>query len=292
MNPYDITIRIAAIGLNRADLYITQGRYRKGAQPGIELSGTVVAMGSEARRFKLGDAVCALAEGGALGVTEITLSEALALSAPKGIRLEEAAALPEAMATCYFNLFLLGKLKPTDRLLVHGGTSGVGMMAIQMAKHIGAEVVATCGSAQKQELARQLGADQTLNYKTQQLSEAGEVDVILDTVGAPYLAQHISLLRYGGRLLIIGLIGGSKAELPMGEVLIKNLSIQASTFSSRTLEEKYSILEALREYWWPLVEKGQIRQVIDGEYSAADLPKALARMEHFAHTGKMLILPS
>lgn len=290
MNPTDIEIDIAAIGLNRADLYIRKGLYRPGAKPGLEVSGTVVAMGSEARRFQIGDKVCALLEGDGYR-KQVTLSEAMALPAPEGIALTHAAALPEAMATVYLNLFLLARLRPTDRLLVHGGTSGVGLMAIQMARSIGAEVVATCGSPEKCALALKLGAATAIDYKQEDFSKAGGFDVILDMVGAPYLEKNIDALNPQGKLLIIGLIEGSRAELPMGKVLLKNLSIIGSTLSSRSLQERYEILEALREFWWPKISSGEIRPVIDSTFPLSESESALTKMEQFGHSGKILLVP-
>ena len=290
MNPYDIEIKVAAFGLNRADLYIQKGLYRKGAKPGMEVSGTVTNMGKEARRFSIGDKVCALLEGD--GFKEnVTVIEALALPAPANLPLEHAAALPEAMATVYLNLFLLARLKPTDRLLVHGGTSGIGVMAIQMAKAIGAEVVVTCGSAEKCALALKLGATKAINYKQEDFVAAGGFDIILDVVGAPYLQKNIEALNQYGKLLIIGLIEGSKAELPMGQVLIKNLSIIGSTLSSRPLQERYEILETLREFWWPKIESGEIKPIIDGTFPLSESAAAFAKMEQFGHSGKILLIP-
>ena len=289
MNPYDIEIKVAAIGLNRADLYIQKGMYRKGAKPGMEVSGTITRMGPEARRFAVGDKVCALVEDGFNATA--TVSEAMALPAPENLPLTHAAALPEAMATVYLNLFLLARLKPTDRLLVHGGTSGIGVMAIQMARTIGAEVVVTCGGAEKCKLALKLGATKAINYKQEDFVSAGGFDVILDMVGAPYLIKNIDALNPFGKLLIIGLIEGSKAELPMGKVLLKNLSIIGSTFSSRPLQERYEILETLREFWWPKIESGEIKPIIDATFPLAEAAKAFEKMENFGHTGKILLIP-
>lgn len=290
MNPYDIQINVVAIGLNRADLYIQKGLYRKGTQMGLEVSGVVTAMGKDARRFKVGDKVCALLEGGGFA-KNVTVSEAMALPAPHNLPLEHAAALPEAMATVYLNLFLLARLKPTDRLLVHGGTSGVGIMAIQMARAIGAEVVATCGSAEKCALAVRLGASKAINYKQEDFLSAGGFDVILDMVGAPYLEKNIDALNQYGKLLIIGLIEGAKAELPMGKVLLKNLTIMGSTLSTRPPQERYEIFESLREFWWPKIESGEIKPVIDSTFPMTQSTEALAKMESFGHTGKILLIP-
>jgi putative PIG3 family NAD(P)H quinone oxidoreductase len=289
MNPYDIKIKVAAIGLNRADLYIQKGMYRKGAKPGMEVSGTVTNMGKEARRFAIGDKVCALVEDGFNPI--VTVIEAMALPAPANLPLTHAAALPEAMATVYLNLFLLARLKPTDSLLVHGGTSGIGIMAIQMARTIGAEVSVTCGSPEKCALAIKLGATKAINYKQDDFVAAGGFDIILDMVGAPYLQKNIDALNPFGKLLIIGLIEGSKAELPMGKLLLKNLSIIGSTFSSRPLQERYEILETLREFWWPKIESGEIRPIIDGTFPLTDVAKAFEKMENFKHTGKILLIP-
>lgn len=290
MNAYDIEINVAAIGLNRADLYIQKGLYRKGTQMGLEVSGTVTAIGKDARRFKIGDSVCALLEGGGFN-TKAIVSEAMALPAPRNLPLQHAAALPEAMATVYLNLFLLARLKPTDRLLIHGGTSGVGIMAIQMARAIGAEVIVTCGSAEKCALAMQLGASKAINYRQEDFVLAGGFDVILDMVGAPYLEKNIDALNQYGKLLIIGLIEGSKAELSMGKVLLKNLAIMGSTLSSRPIQERYEIFESLREFWWPKIESGEIKPVIDSTFPMAQSAAALQKMENFKHTGKILLVP-
>lgn len=290
MNAYDIEINVAAIGLNRADLYIQKGLYRKGTQMGLEVSGIVTAMGKDARRFKVGDKVCALLEGGGFS-KNVTVSEAMALPAPQNLSLEHAAALPEAMATVYLNLFLLARLKPADRLLVHGGTSGVGIMAIQMARAVGAEVVATCGSAEKCALATQLGASQAINYHQEDFLSVGGFDVILDMVGAPYLEKNIDALNQYGKLLIIGLIEGRIAQLAMGKVLLKNLTIAGSTLSTRPLQERYEIFESLREFWWPKIESGEIKPVIDSIFALTESAAALEKMENFQHTGKILLIP-
>lgn len=294
LGPYDVKIKVAAIGVNRADLYFTRGEYKMPAGapdfPGMEISGEVVELGADARKFKVGDKVCALLAGGGYAETVVVV-EALVMEAPQGIPLEHAAALPEAMATVYLNLFLLGKLKMTERVLVHGGTSGIGVMAIQMAKAFGAEVFTTCGSPEKCQLAQKLGAFRAYNYNTEDFSELKDVDVVLDIMGGMYLEKNLKVLGYGGRLLVIGLIGGSKAQLPMGQLLLKNLSVQGSTLASRPLQEKYQILEALREFWWPRVERGEIKPVIDGTFPLANAQGALERMGEFSHTGKILLKP-
>lgn len=294
LGAHDVKIKVAAIGINRADLYFTRGEYRMPAGspdfPGMEISGEVIELGADARKFKVGDKVCALLAGGGYAET-IVVMEALVMEAPQGVSLEHAAALPEAMATVYLNLFLLGRLKMTERVLIHGGTSGIGVMAIQMAKAFGAEVFATCGSPEKCQLAQKLGAFRAYNYNTEDFSELKDVDVVLDIMGGMYLEKNLKVLGHGGRLLVIGLIGGSKAELPMGQVLLKNLSIIGSTLASHTLQEKYQILEALREFWWPRVERGEIKPVIDEVFPLSKAQEALERMQEFSHTGKILLKP-
>lgn len=292
-DPHAVKIKVAAIGVNRADVYLKQGKYTlppgSADFPGLEVSGEVMAIGEAVRKVKIGDRVCALTSGGAYA-QYVVLSEAMVMEAPQGLPLAYAAALPEAMATVYLNLFQLGKLKMGERVMVHGGTSGIGVMAIQMAKAFGAEVFATCGSAEKCALAEKLGA-KAINYKTEDFSELKDIDVVLDIMGAPYLEKNLKVLAYGGRLLVIALIGGARAELPMASLLMKNLSVMGSTLSSRPLQERYQILEALRTFWFPRVESGEITPVIDSTYPLSQAEEAHQRMEAFSHAGKILLLP-
>lgn len=291
--PHDVLIRVAAIGVNRADVFLKQGKYKlpEGSAdfPGLEVSGEVVAIGEAVRKVKPGDKVAALTSGGAYA-EYICVMEAMVMEAPRAIALTHAAALPEAMATVYLNLFLLGKLRMGERVLIHGGTSGVGVMGIQMAKSFGAEVLATCGSDEKCALAEKLGA-KAINYKTEDFSKLKDIDVVLDIIGGPYLEKNMDVLAYGGRLLVIALIGGAKADLPMSKLLMKNLSVMGSTLSSRPLQERYGILEALREFWWPRVEQGEIKPVIDSSFPLSRAEEAHARMEAYQHAGKILLIP-
>jgi putative PIG3 family NAD(P)H quinone oxidoreductase len=255
--PGDVLIDIVAGGVNRADLLQRQGLYPPppGAPPypGMEVSGRVVSAGQEVTGWKPGDEVCALLAGG--GYAERVAAPAgQVLPVPGGVALPEAAALPEVTCTVYSNVFQAGRLAPGETLLVHGGASGIGTMAIQMAKAHGARVLCTAGSPGKLGRCRELGADVGINYREEDFAEAVKeatsgkgVDVILDIMGASYLARNVDALATGGRLVIIGQQGGSRAELNLGLLMTKRASVHAATLRSRPAGEKAAIVSAVRE---------------------------------------------
>jgi NADPH2:quinone reductase len=298
----EVLIRVAASGINRPDVLQRKGHYAPppGASdlPGLEVAGVIVD-GDEAAMaasgFRLGDRVCALVAGG--GYAQYCVAPVLqCLPIPQGLSDVEAAALPETFFTVWSNVFDRGALQPGETLLVQGGSSGIGVTAIQIAKAWGAQVIVTAGSDAKCEDCLQLGADHAINYKTQDFVAevlritAGEgVDVILDMVAGSYVAREVQSLAADGRLVIIAVQGGVKAELDAGLVLRKRLTITGSTLRPRPVAFKAAIAEALRSHVWPLIEAGKVRPTIYREFDAADAAQAHALMESSQHTGKIVL---
>ncbi|HWZ59664.1 MAG TPA: NAD(P)H-quinone oxidoreductase [Gemmatimonadaceae bacterium] len=291
--PDDVLIKVAAAGVNHADLLQREGKYPppSGASPvlGMEVSGTVVACGDDVTEWRAGDAVCALLAGG--GYAEYCVAPApQCLPVPSGVSLIEAAALPEALFTVWTNVFQRGRLVAGETILIHGGTSGVGCMAIQLAHAFGARVVTTAGTDAKCEACRRLGADVALNYRTTDwAADAGTVDVVLDMVGAPYFAKNIGALAIEGRLVGIAFMEGSRAEIDLRPIMTKRLTVTGSTLRPRTVAQKGAIARELREHVWPLLERGQVRPVIDTTFPLADAADAHRRMESGAHVGKIVL---
>ena len=295
--PDDVLIEIAASAVNRADLMQRQGLYPPppGAPkyPGLECSGTVIGVGANVAGWQAGDEVCALLTGG--GYAErIAVPQGQVLPKPAGTALTEAAALPEATCTVYSNIFQLAHLKAGELILIHGGSSGIGTMAIQLAKAIGARVACTAGSTEKLERCRELGAEITIDYKStdfvQALREAGGADVILDIMGASYLQRNLEALAVNGRLSIIGMQGGRRAELDLGMLHAKRASLFATTLRARPTAEKAAIVAAVRANVWPLIASGQVRPVIDTELPMPQAAQAHQLMATSGHVGKILLL--
>jgi len=300
--PGEVLVRVAASGVNRPDMMQRTGTYPPppGASdlPGLEVAGTLVA-GDAAELaeagLKLGDQVCGLVAGG--GYAELcTVSVGLCLPVPAGLSLVEAASLPETFFTAWSNLFDRACLQPGETLLVHGGTSGIGVAAIQLGKAFGATVLATAGSEEKCAACRTLGADQAINYRThdfaaevKRLTAGHGADVILDMVAGDYIAREIPCLATDGRLAIIAIQGGAKAELNVAEVLFRRLSIIGSTLRSRPLSFKQAIATALRQRVWPLIAAGQIRPQIARVFPAAQAAQAHTLMESGQHIGKIVL---
>ncbi|MEQ6437396.1 NAD(P)H-quinone oxidoreductase [Comamonas sp. w2-DMI] len=298
----EVLIRVAASGINRPDVLQRKGHYAPppGASdlPGLEVAGVIVA-GDEAAMakagFKLGDRVCALVAGG--GYAQYCVAPVpQCLPVPQGLSDVEAAALPETFFTVWSNVFDRGALQPGETLLVQGGSSGIGVTAIQIAKAWGAQVVVTAGSDAKCEDCLKLGADHAINYKTQdfvaevQRITAGEgVNVILDMVAGSYVAREVQSLAADGRLVIIAVQGGIKAELDAGLVLRKRLTITGSTLRPRPVAFKAAIADSLRRHVWPMIEAGKVRPAIYREFDAADAAQAHALMESSQHTGKIVL---
>lgn len=295
----EVRIRVAASGVNRADVMQRMGFYPPppGAPsyPGLEVSGTVDALGDGVDGWSVGDEVCALLSGG--GYAELVCVPAgQLLPVPRGVRLVDAAALPEVVSTVWSNVFMTANLLPGQTFLVHGGSSGIGTMAIQLAREVGARVAVTAGSAEKLEACRQLGAEILVNYREQDFVEevrsatgdAG-VDVILDNMGAKYLSRNVDALAVNGRLVVIGLQGGTKAELDLGLMLRKRVAVIATSLRARPADEKAAIVAAVREHVWPLVEAGRVVPVVQGRHPLADAAAAHRELEASGHVGKILL---
>jgi len=292
-----ILIKVAAAGLNRPDLLQRRGLYPPppGAPQtlGLEVAGTVARLGPGARRWKLGDRVCALLAGG--GYAEYALADAgAALPAPQGLSLTQAAALPEAVFTVWANVFEAGALKPGETLLAHGGSSGIGTTAIQMAKAQNARVFTTAGSADKCAACVKLGADRAINYKSEDfeaiLREAGGADVVLDMVGGLYLAKNINACKPLGRLVAIAQLGGAQAEINLALIMLKRLTLTGSTLRSRAVAEKARLATEVERQVWPWIEAGKLKPVIDATFPLAQAEAAMARLEAGAHIGKIVLV--
>lgn len=298
----ELLIRVAASGVNRPDVLQRQGNYPvpPGASdiPGLEVAGEIVdgdpaALAAEG--FQLGDRVCALVAGG--GYAEYCVAPvAQCLPVPKGWSELEAAGLPETFFTVWSNVFERGHLQPGETLLVQGGSSGIGVTAIQLAKARGATVIVTVGNAEKAQACLALGADHAINYREQdfvaevaRITNGRGVDVILDMVAGAYVARELDCLAEDGRLVIIAVQGGVKAEVNAGKVLRRRLTITGSTLRPRPLAFKAAIARALRHAVWPLIEQGRIRPVIHGVFPAAQAVRAHALMESNQHIGKILL---
>ena len=298
--PGEVLIDVAAAGLNRADLLQRQGLYPPppGAPPypGMECSGRVVATGAEVTGWKPGDEVCALMAGGGYAEKAAVPAGQL-LPVPDGLGVVDAAALPEATCTVYSNVFQVGGLIAGETLLVHGGASGIGTVAIQLAKANGARVICTAGTAEKLARCRALGADVAISYRNEDFVEVVKdatggagADVILDIMGASYLARNLSALATGGRLVIIGRQGGNRAELNLGVLQSKQATIHATTLRARPLAEKAAIVSAVRENVWPLVSAGKLVPVIDRALPMSSAAEAHRILEGGDQTGKLLLV--
>ncbi|MGQ0740907.1 MAG: NAD(P)H-quinone oxidoreductase [Alphaproteobacteria bacterium] len=299
--PGQVLIKVAAAGLNRADLLQAEGRYPppKGAPEtlGLEVSGTIVAAGDGVRAYGKGDPVCALLQGG--GYAEFAAaSELCVLPAPEGVALRDAAALPEAYFTVWANLFDGARMRPGETLLVHGGTSGIGTAAIQLMRARGHPVFATAGSPEKCKACIELGAVRAIDYRSEDFVAAMKeetggrgVDVILDIVGGDYVERNLAALARGGRLVNIAYQKGSRVELDLQIMLARSLTMTASALRPRSNEEKGSIRDALLREVWPLFAQGRIRPVIDMVFPLAEAGKAHAHMRAGSHIGKILLIP-
>lgn len=295
--PGEVLIDVAAAGVNRPDVFERMGFYPAppGAPEGLglEVSGTVREAG-EGVSYTPGDKVVALVAGG--GYSDIARADAgSVLPAPKGVDLVDAAGLPETVFTVFANVFMSGALKSGETLLVHGGASGIGTTAIQMAVANGSTVFATAGSDERCALIRELGARQAFNYKTDDwvrgVKDAGGAEVVLDMVGGDYIEKNLSVLNMDGRLVFIAFLGGSRAEVDFMRVMLKRLTITGSTLRARPKAEKAAIAGAVKDRVWPWVEAGKVRPVIDSTFSLSEVAKAHERMDSMAHAGKILLTP-
>ncbi|UWE18324.1 NAD(P)H-quinone oxidoreductase [Herbaspirillum huttiense] len=295
----EVLIKVHAAGVNRPDVFQRTGNYPvpPGASdlPGLEVAGEIVAGDLGGRGFKLGDLVCALVQGG--GYAEFCAAPlAQCLPVPKGLSALEAAALPENYFTVWSNVFDRGQLSGEETLLVQGGSSGIGVTAIQIARALGHRVFATAGSADKCRACEELGAERAINYKTEdfeavvkELTGGKGVDVILDMVGGDYLPREIKSLADDGRLVFIAQLGGSKGELDMGQVMRRRLTITGSTLRPRPIAFKAAIAANLRQHVWPLIEAGKIKPVIHHRFPLEQAAQAHAMMESSAHIGKIML---
>ncbi|MFF0771756.1 NAD(P)H-quinone oxidoreductase [Nonomuraea wenchangensis] len=289
----DVLIDVTASALNRADVLQRSGHYDPppGAPPypGLEVSGVVAEVGADVEQFKPGDEVCALLGGG--GYAErVAVPWQQVMPAPEGVPLKEAAGLPEVACTVWSNVFMLARLRRGETLLVHGGASGIGTFAVQLAKALGSRVVATVGSAEKAERVRALGADEVVNYREEDFAEKVQADVILDIMGAKYLAGNLKALRTGGRLVIIALQGGSKAEINLGALMAKRASVHGTTLRARPVDEKGAIVRSVVENVWPLVTGGAVRPVVYAEVPMSDAAEAHRMLDSGEHVGKILLV--
>ncbi|HEY0774816.1 MAG TPA: NAD(P)H-quinone oxidoreductase, partial [Nocardioidaceae bacterium] len=284
---------------NRADTLQRRGNYPPppGASDvlGLECSGTISAVGADVTDLKVGDEVCALLASG--GYAEKVLVPAgQVMPVPKGVDLVTAGALPEVACTVWSNVFMVAGLQPGETLLVHGGAGGIGNMAIQLGKALGARVITTAGSPEKLDLCRELGADVAVNYREQDFVEEVKAatdgrgaDVILDNMGAKYLDRNVSALATEGRLVIIGMQGGVKGELHIGKLLAKRGAVIATSLRSRPVEEKAAICSAVVEHVWPLVADGAVRTIVHTTVPLAEAARAHELMESGDHVGKIVL---
>ena len=294
--PSEVLIRVAAAGVNRPDLIQRAGNYPPppGAPEtlGLEVSGVVERVGAGVSRWHEGDEVCALLPGGGYATYAIA-HEGSVLPIPKGLSLIEAAALPETVFTVWANVFETAHLKPGETLLVHGGASGIGTTAIQMAKAHGARVFATAGDAAKVKLCEDLGADRGINYRTEDfeavLDRAGGADVVLDMVGGSYVQKNLNLLNTGGRCVMIAFLQGPQAELNLMRVMLKRLTLTGSTLRVRSNAEKARIAAEVERHVWPWIEAGKLKPVIDSTFPLSDAEAAHARLQGGAHAGKVVL---
>lgn len=298
---HQVVIEVAAAGVNRADVMQRKGFYPppKGASPlpGLEVSGTISALGEGVSDWTVGDEVCALIDGG--GYAEhVVAPAAQVLPIPKGVSLRDAAGLPEVACTVWSNVFMTANLRPGQTLLVHGGSSGIGTMAIQLAKAAGARVIVTAGTPKKLDFCRDLGADVAINYREQDFvdevkaaTDGAGADVILDNMGAKYLPRNVSALAVNGRLVVIGLMGGRKGDLDLGALLTKRAAVIATSLRARPADEKATIVAAVREHIWPLIDEGAVRPIIHSTHPLAEAAAAHSEMESSSHIGKILLLP-
>ncbi len=297
----EVVVRVAAAGLNRADLLQRQGHYPPppGASTllGLECSGVIGELGPGVDRWQVGDEVCALLDGGGYA-EQVAVPAAQLAPVPAGIEVVASAALPEVAATVWSNVFMLAALQPGETLLVHGGAGGIGTMAIQLASALGARVIATAGSPSKLTVCRQLGADVAIDYHDQdfvavarEATGGAGADVVLDNMGAAYLARNVAALADAGRLVVIGLQGGARGELDLGMLLSKRGAVLATSLRARPASEKAAIMASVTEHVWPLVADGTVRPVVHATYELAAVRDAHRVLEEGSHVGKVLLVP-
>jgi putative PIG3 family NAD(P)H quinone oxidoreductase len=295
----EVLIEVSHAGVNRPDCLQRAGGYPPppDASPilGLEVAGRVVARGANVRSWKVGDTVCALTPGG--GYAEYCTTPAgFCLPVPKGLTEAEAASLPETFFTVWNNLFDRGKLRCGETVLIHGGTSGIGVTAIQLAKQIDATVIATAGDDAKVAFCRSLGADHAINYRTQdfvaevaRITGKAGVNLILDIVGGDYVEKNLKCLALEGRLVIIAFLRGSRVEVDWRHIMLRRLTVTGSTLRASPAERKVALAQRLREYVWPLLESGEVRTVVHRVFPLAEAATAHALMESSQHIGKIVL---
>jgi len=297
--PGELLVRVAAAAVNRADLLQRQGLYPPppGASPvlGLECAGTVAAVGPGVTGWSAGERVMALLSGGGYA-EQVAVPAVCAMKVPERLSLEEAAAVPEVFLTVFLNVFQLGALAEGGWALVHGGGSGIGTAAIQMVKEAGAHLLVTAGSDEKCRRCVDLGADVAVDYRTGDFAAEAKaatggagVDVVLDSIGAPYLAKNLASLASGGRLVVIGLMGGAKAEIGLGELLVRRLSVIGSTLRSRPTAEKGALVAAFVARFGAALEAGRLRPVVDRVLPLAEAAAAHRAMKASEHFGKIVL---
>ncbi len=297
--PHDVLVRVAYAGINRPDVFQRSGSYPPppDASPllGLEISGEIVALGAEVSGWNVGDQVCALTPGG--GYAEYCVAPAEhCLPVPAGLSLLEAAALPETYFTVWSNVFERGALQPGEAFLVHGGSSGIGLTAIQLAKQFGATVYTTVGSSAKADACRRAGADRVINYHEEdfvevlkQATDGNGVDVILDMVGGDYIPRNVKSLAVEGRLVQIAFLKGSRVELDTAPIMRKRLTFTGSTLRPRSRAEKADIAKALQDKVWPLLDQGLCHPVIHATFPLEETAEAHRLMESSKHIGKIML---
>ncbi len=297
--PGDVVLDVAAAGLNRADVMQRLGFYPP--PPGItevlglECSGTVAAVGEEVAGWRVGDRACALLAGGGYATKALVPAGQL-MPLPDGVDLVTAAAVPEVTATVWSNVFLAANLQPGEVFLVHGGSGGIGTCAIQLAHAVGARVLTTAGSAENRTACVELGAEVAVDYRNEdfvdvvrEVTKGHGADVILDNIGAKYLSRNLATLATGGRLVVIGLQGGTRAELDLALLLTKRAAVIATSLRARPAEEKATICASVVDHVWPLIGDGIVRTIVQATYSLDDVRSAHAALDAGGHLGKMLL---
>jgi NADPH2:quinone reductase len=295
----EVLVRVAAAGVNRPDVMQRQGRYPPPAGasdlPGMEIAGAIVALGPNVSGLSMGDEVTALLPGGGYAGYAVAAAP-LCLPLPSGISMVEAAAIPETFFTVWTNVFDRGRCKAGDTVLIHGGTSGIGTTAIQLAAAWGARVFATAGSDQKVQACVRLGAIRGINYRTEDFVEVMRaetggkgVDITLDIVAGSYVARNLEVAAIEGRVVVISLLGGSRAEINMGLILTKRLTLTGSTLRPRTVAQKAEVADAVRKNVWPLLAAGRVRPVIHATFPLAQAAEAHRLMETSNHIGKIVL---
>ena len=299
--PGEVVVTVSGTAVNRADTMQRQGFYPPppGASDvlGLECSGTISAVGEGVDGWVVGDEVCALLAGGGYA-EQVLVPAGQVMPVPAGVELVTAGALPEVACTVWSNVFMIAGLQPDETLLVHGGAGGIGTFAIQLAHALGARVITTAGSQEKLDVCRSLGADVTINYREQDFVEevakatdGKGVDVILDNLGAKYLARNVEALATEGRLVVIGLMGGAKAELDLGVLLRKRGAVIATSLRARPAEEKAAICASVVEHVWPLVADGSVRTLVHTSIPLVEVREAHRIMEASDHIGKIVLTP-